>query len=242
MRVVLGNISGREAVTIYPSIVTDETRIVAYHTGAGETARVLSDVKNEKAEIFAVLSGAGHLVTSITSTRDHWGSSVALQAHDALFEWICSQFSPRRIGVLCQSMGGLSAYNWCCRHVSDVVGVYGIYPVTNLASMLRGSLLPVISAVYSRQGIDLSQDLALYDPIRQVGRLAHKRIPAMHRHGDADQLVQYGPNALEFAEVYRKHGGRFELVTVPGLGHQVDPAFFNAVEVLRFMNSLSWGR
>jgi pimeloyl-ACP methyl ester carboxylesterase len=215
-------------------------RVVAYHTGAGETAKVLSDPKNEKRGILDALSGAGYVVTSITSTKDHWGSPVSLKANDALYAWIRSDFSTQKIGLLCQSMGGLSAYNWACRNPKAVLGVYGIYPVTNLAAMLRGPAGPVIAKVYERQEIDLSKEISTFDPIQQIGPLSRGGVPAKHRHGDADALVEYEPNALRFAQAYAKSGGRFELVPVKGLGHQVDPSFFNAEEVLGFMDSLNW--
>ena len=240
MRVEFGVVQGYEVVTVFPTKKAKRPRVVAYHTGAGETARVLSDPRNEKRGILKALSGAGYVVTSITSTKDHWGSPVALKAHDALYGWIRSDFSTRKIGLLCQSMGGLSAYNWACRNPRAVLGVYGIYPVTNLAAMLKGPAGPVIAKVYEAQGIDLGREISSFDPIRQIGYLGRDGVPAKHRHGDADALVEYEPNALRFALAYTKSGGKLELVSVKGLGHQVDPSFFNAEEVLAFMDSLKW--
>jgi len=227
-------------VTIRPASMSKNPRVIVYHTGAGETAAVLMDPRNEKAGILDALCNACYVVSSITSTKDHWGSPVSIRAHDVLYAWVRSNFSVRRIALLCQSMGGLSAYNWACRNVESVLGVYGIYPVTNLSAMLRGPAGPTICKVYEKQGIDLEREVSAFDPIRQIAPLSRAGVPAKHRHGDADTLVEYGPNALQFAEEYARHGGRFELETVKGLGHQVDPKFFDAEEVLAFMNSLSW--
>jgi len=242
LHVEFGVVQGHEVVTVHPSNMPKRPRVLAYHTGAGETARVLSDPRNEKRGILKALSGAGYVVTSITSTKDHWGSPVAIKAHDALYGWIRSHFPTRKIGLLCQSMGGLSAYNWACRNSRAVLGVYGIYPVTNLTAMLRGPAGPVIAKVYQGQGIDLGKEISSFDPIQQIGYLGREGVPAKHRHGEADALVEYEPNALRFALAYVKSGGRFELVPVKGLGHQVDPNFFNAEEVLAFMDSLRWDR
>jgi hypothetical protein len=137
-------------------------------------------------------------------------------------------------------MGGLSAYNWICRNREKVLGVYGIYPVTNLGSMLTGALGETIGEVYQRQGINLSESLQIYDPIRQLGSVNLNSIPARHRHGDADLLVRYRENALDFANAYRRSGGNLELITVEGLGHEANPAFFDPEEVVDFMGSLDW--
>lgn len=231
---------GYETVWIFPSTLIDKPRVVVYHTGGGETARVLADDGNEKRGIFARLAESGYVVTSVTSTPDHWGSPLALRANDALLSGIRSRFDVEKIGVMCQSMGGLSAYIWSCRNPEVVVGIYGVYPVTNLGSRLKGSLGSSISKVYTSQGVDLGTDLSSYDPIKQIGSLVRMGVPAKHRHGDADALVEYGANARKFAEAYDKLGGNFELVTVQGLGHQADPDFFKPEEVLDFMDSLKW--
>lgn len=241
LRIEFGTVQGYEVVTVYPSEKVKRPRVVVYHTGAGETAKVLSDPKNEKRGILDSLSDAGYLVTSITSTKDNWGSPVSLKAYDALYDWIRSDFSTQKIGLLCQSMGGLSAYNWACRNTGAVLGVYGIYPVTNLAAMLRGAAGPIIAKVYEGQGIDLGKEISIFDPIQQIGSLSRAGVPAKHRHGDADALVEYEPNAVRFGQEYARSGGRFQLVTVKGLGHQADPSFFNPEEVLGFMDSLKWG-
>lgn len=214
--------------------------MVIYHTGGGETAEVLADPGNEKRGILEALSSAGYLVTSITSTRDHWGSPISLGANDLLYEWASSEFRVGEVAILCQSMGGLSAYNWLCRNGEKVRGIYGIYPVTNLGSMLQGDLGEAIGKVYQGQGINVRDSLSIYDPIRQIVKTRVADIPAKHRHGDADLLVRYRENALDFAKAYRKSGGEMDLVTVKGLGHEANPAFFAPEEVVAFMDSLDW--
>ncbi len=240
MDIQRGRIGDLETVSILPSPSTNLGRIVVYHTGGGESADVLADPGNEKCGIFSGLSRAGYPVTSITSRPDHWGSPISLKANDLLYDWALSQFGIEVVGILCQSMGGLSTYNWACRNPDRVVGIYGIYPVTNLAAMLRGVLGGTIETIYGEQGVNLALDLRNYDPIQQIASLCRRGVPAMHRHGDADQLVEYGANALEFSRAYNGLGGRLELITLDGLGHEAHPAFFKPEEVVGFMDSLDW--
>jgi len=213
-----------------------------YHTGGGETATVLNEGENEKSGIFEALSDAGYIIASATSGPAHWGSPVALRANDVLFRAIRSRFGVSQVAILCQSMGGLSAYSWASRNPQSVLGIYGLYPVTDLGSMLRGELGEKILQVYKSQGVDLSKDLESYNPIDRLSPIVASGIVAKHRHGEEDRLVEYGPNAREFAEVFRDLGGSFELVPVPGLGHEANPRFFDSQEVLDFMEGLRWDR
>jgi hypothetical protein len=240
MRVTYSDLSGHEVVTLLPLKAYDPLRVVVYHTGGGETAQVLDDLKNEKRSIFEALTEAGYIVTSVTSSGRHWGSPEALVAHDLLYKWVADEYGALKIAIWCQSMGGLSAYNWTCRNPQCVLGIYGIYPVTNLPSMMVGTLEDSIVDIYARYDIDIQNAMSEYDPIRQIGSCDVARIPVKHRHGDSDQLVKYRENALDFAQVYGDTGGRLDLITVRGLGHVADPVFFVPDEVVSFMDSLDW--
>ncbi len=227
-------------MVLSPSIGVPVTRVIVYYTGGGESAEVIADPRNEKRGILSELAARGYVVASVSSRPDHWGSPVVLDANDALFGWIRGDLRVSKVGILCQSMGGLSAYSWACRHPEKVCGIYGIYPVTNLGSMLAGALRERISDVYAQQGIDINERSAEFDPIREIESSCLARVPAMHRHGKEDALVQYGPNAVEFSRAYRRSGGRLKLLSVEGLGHEAHPTFFNPAEAAAFMDSLHW--
>jgi hypothetical protein len=233
-------LSGHEVVTLSLPEAYDPRRVVIYHTGGGETAKVLDNPTNEKRSIFKALIGAGYIVTSVTSSGRHWGSPEALVAHDLLYEWVAEEYGVRRVAIFCQSMGGLSAYNWTCRNPLKVLGIYGIYPVTNLPSLMIERLVGSIVDIYARYDIDIRSSMSEYDPISQIISSDISGIPVMHRHGDSDELVKYRENALEFARVFRDAGGALDLVKVGGLGHEANPAFFVPDEVLGFMDSLDW--
>lgn len=239
MRIERFRVGSSGAVVIWPAHGGGE-RIVVYHTGGGEDSEVLCDPGNEKRGIFEALSESGYSILSVSSSTRHWGSPQAIRANALLFEWIGENLGASRVGVLCQSMGGLSAYNWAIRNPRAVLGIYGVYPVTNLGAMLEGGLGPAIRQVYSEQGIDLAFRLREFDPMEGLGVLCNHEIPVKHRHGDSDSLVEYAPNALDFGERFRQLGGEFELVTVTGLGHEANPAFFQPGEVVDFMNCLDW--
>jgi hypothetical protein len=240
MQVSYSDLSDHEVVTLFPPRSHEFLRIVVYHTGGGETAKALDDPTKKKRPIFEALTEAGYIVTSVTSSGRHWGSPEALVAHDLLYEWVAEEYGARKIAIFCQSMGGLSAYNWTCRNPNKVLGIYGIYPVTNLSSMMFETLEESIVGVYDRYGIDIRNSMSEYDPISQIGSCDISKIPVKHRHGDSDQLVKYKENALEFAQVYRDSGGSLDLVTVRGFGHVADPVFFEPDEVVGFMDSLGW--
>jgi len=240
MKVSRSEICDHEVFTLSRSIRSVRDRVVVYHTGGGETARVLADPENEKRAVFEALTSEGYRVVSITSSNDHWGSPRSLRAHNILYERIASGRGHGRVAVFCQSMGGLSAYSWTCRCPERVLGIYGIYPVTNLESMLNGKLGDSIEGVYSQQGIDIHNALSKFDPIRQIESANISSIPAKHRHGDQDSLVRYNENAVDFARVYRDRGGSLDLVTIRGLGHEANPAFFNPDDAVDFVNSLDW--
>ena len=242
MKVSRSEIFDHEVFTLSRSMGSGSDRVVIYHTGGGETARVLADPANEKRKIFEALTSAGYLVAAVTSSTDHWGSPRSIRAHDILYDRIASGVGDGRIAILCQSMGGLSAYSWTCRHPERVLGIYGIYPVTNLDSMIRGKLGNTIEGVYSQQGINIHDALCEFDPIRQIESAGISGIPAKHRHGDSDLLVRYKENAIDFARVYRDRGGSLDLMTIRGLGHEANPAFLDPDEVVDFVNSLGWGR
>jgi pimeloyl-ACP methyl ester carboxylesterase len=241
MRIERFRVGSNGAVVIWPAHGGGE-RIIIYHTGGGEDSEVLCDPGNEKRGIFETLSESGYSILSISSSRGHWGSPLAIHTNDLLFEWIGENLGASRIGIMCQSMGGLSAYNWAIRNPEAILGIYGIYPVTNLGAMLEGELGPAIRQVYSEQGIDLALRLKEFDPMAGIAQVCRPGIPAKHRHGDSDSLVEYVANAVEFREACRNLGGAFDLVTVKGLGHEAHPEFFKPQEVADFMDSLAWPR
>ncbi len=240
MDVLEEQIEDHETVWLMPRNPGRAPKAVVYHTGGGETARVIADGGDAKRGILSLLVEHGYVVCSVTSDTRHWGSPRALTANDLLFDAVQSRYGLDKIGILCQSMGGLSAYSWSCRNPTSVTGIYGVYPVTNLGSMLEGSLGCGIAEVYSAQGVDLDLDRPEYDPICQIAALAGAGVPAMHRHGRLDEVVDYRRNAEDFGKAYRDAGALFRLVTVPGLGHEADPAFFKPAEVLGFFQGLAW--
>lgn len=167
---------------------------------------------------------------------ESFGSPKGRAAYAEFHKLVTAKYglSPKAC-LMPQSRGGLMLYNWAAEHPECVQCIGGIYTVCDMASWpgLGGAC-----GAYGLTAAQLKEHLAEHNPIDRLAPLAAAKIPILHLHGDADNVVPLDRNSGELARRYRALGGRMELVVIPGKGHQVCPEFFQSKRLVDFFLSL----
>lgn len=138
----------------------------------------------------------------------------------------------RKACLLPQSRGGLMLYNWAAENPAKVACIAGIYTVCDMSSWPG---LEQAAPAYGMTADELRAVLPQHNPIERLAPLAARRIPILHIHGDADDVVPLEANSAELARRYRALGGKMELLVVPGKGHEECKEFFQDRRVLEFI-------
>ena len=136
--------------------------------------------------------------------------------------------------LLCQSRGGLMAYNWAIENPGRVECIGGIYPVCNLQGYLRAE------GIYSAYGMNESQFGVCFhehNPVDRLWNLAEADIPIFHVHGDVDKVVPLEDHSGELVRRYRILGGRADVLIVKGKGHGLCPEFVQNQALVDFLIS-----
>lgn len=137
--------------------------------------------------------------------------------------------------LLGQSRGGMMMLAFAMRHPDKVGGFAGIYPVCNLASWPLKNSKAAVLADYGLTEEQIIADMAKLNPIENLKGLAERKVPLFSVHGDADTVVPHELNSLLLKQRYEALGGTMQLKLVPGIGHKVDPAFFECQELADFV-------
>lgn len=167
------------------------------------------------------------------------GSPASAKVNQAFYERLTSEFSlNRKARLIGQSNGGLIAYAWAFRYPESVDRIFGIYPATDFHTW--PGLDKVITYPPPGLGYDLSLDdltrrAAEFNPIDNLAPLAKAGIKILHVHGDKDTVVPAGPNSETLLARYKALGGRASLIIVPGIGHQVNKAFYECGPAAAFL-------
>ncbi len=213
---------------------------VMYHSGGGEWGCVITHRWNEKSGIIDRLLKNDFIVCSISVGPDHWGRPETYKPYQALYEYVRNNFTvAKKVSLLAQSMGGLTALAWAAKNSGKVKGLYGIYPLFDLESILQMDELHKKKAVRAwglNPGNSLLK-LKKHNPVNMLGALARKRIPVMQRHGLADKVVFYEQNAAGVVRRYSELGGTAKLITLKKYGHETYRGFFNPGEIVKFFLS-----
>ncbi len=167
------------------------------------------------------------------------GSPASAKVNQAFYERLTSEFAlNRKARLIGQSNGGLIAYAWAFRHPESVDRIFGIYPATDFRTW--PGLDKVITYPPAGLGYDLTLDqltrrAAEFNPIDNLAPLAKARVKILHVHGDQDTVVPAGPNSETLLARYKTLGGQADLITVPGIGHQVNKAFYECAPASAFL-------
>ncbi|OHB77415.1 MAG: hypothetical protein A2Z25_01265 [Planctomycetes bacterium RBG_16_55_9] len=169
---------------------------------------------------------------------ESYGSPDGRRLYSRLYERVMKRFSlDERACLLCQSRGGLMAYNWAAENPQRVKCIAGIYPMCNLEGYLGAE------RIYIAYGMDESQFAVCFhehNPVDRLWNLAQAGVSIFHVHGDVDKAVPLEENSGKLVRRYKILGGRAEVLVVGGKGHELCPEFMQNQALVDFL--LSQGR
>jgi len=185
--------------------------------------------------MFERLLAKGFTIGGVEVGESH-GSPKGRAVYTEFYRHVVAKhgLSPRAC-LLPQSRGGLMLYNWAVEDPEAVQCIGGIYTVCDLTSY------PGVARACGAYGMaeaELREHLAEQNPIDRLAPLAKAKVPILHLHGDADNVVPLERNSAELARRYRALGGPVELIVVKGKGHQVCDEFFHSQRLVDFFLSL----
>lgn len=160
------------------------------------------------------------------------GSTEKFAAFHA--EMVKRGYSPKPV-LLGQSRGGMMMLAFAMRHPDKAGAFAGIYPVCNLASWPMKNSKAATLADYGLTEEQITADLARLNPIENLKGLAERGVPMFSVHGDSDVVVPLELDSGLLKQRYEALGGKCAVKVIPGLGHKVDPAFFQCEELAAFV-------
>jgi dipeptidyl aminopeptidase/acylaminoacyl peptidase len=169
---------------------------------------------------------------------ESYGSPAGRRLYSKLYDLVTRDFAlAKKACLLCQSRGGLMAYNWAAENPQRVQCIAGIYPMCNLEGYLDAA------RIYRAYGMNESQFRVCYhenNPVDRLWGLARAGVPILHEQGDVDTVVPLADNSGELVRRYKLLGGRAEVLVVKGKGHELCPEFMENQALVDFL--LSQGR
>jgi predicted esterase len=164
-----------------------------------------------------------------------YGSPQGRRLYSKLYELLVREFKlADKASLLCQSRGGLMAYNWAAENPEHVKCIAGIYPMCNLQGYLGAS------KIYSAYGMNKDQfSLCFHEhnPIDRLWNLAKADIPIFHVHGKVDKVVPLQDNSGELVRRYKILGGRAKVLVIESKGHELCPEFLQNQALVDFLIS-----
>lgn len=162
--------------------------------------------------------------------RDLYGAPVALDAMDAFYAYLISEYKLAARTVLAGfSRGGLFALNWAARHPDRIASLYLDAPVCDFRSWPGGRAKghgqgPGSAADWKKllSAYRLTEAQALAWPTHPLDRLAplaNAKIPILSVVGDADTVVPVAENTAVLEARYRALGGEIQVLHKPGVDH-----------------------
>jgi len=158
-----------------------------------------------------------------------WGRGVFTRLWEAL---TAERGLAPRACLLPQSRGGLMLYHWAVENPDRVACVAGIYTVCDLTHWPG---LTRAAEAYGTAEPEFARGLVEHNPIERLAPLAAAGVPILHVHGDSDAVVPLERHAGELVRRFTQLGGAARLITVPGKGHEVVPAFFRCQALVDFL-------
>lgn len=171
-----------------------------------------------------------------------YGSPAGCDALDKLYSLLVEKrgFAPRPC-VLGRSRGGLWVSSWAIRNPDKVAGMACIYPVFDLTTY------PGVAKAAPAYGLspeELEKQLAQFNPIRNVRKLADAKIPVAIIHGAIDEVVPLKQNSAQLKSVYSQAGQQslVQLIVIDDQGHNHWPGFFHCQELVDFAIAKAAGK
>lgn len=170
---------------------------------------------------------------------ESYGSPKGREVFSAFYDYLVKErkFAAKPC-LLARSRGGLMLYSWAAENPDRVAGVAGIYPVCNIASY------PGIAKAAGAYGLsteELEAELVKHNPIDRLEPLAKAKVPILHLHGDADQVVPLETNSGELGKRYTELGGPVEIEVSAGQGHNMWEGWFHSEKLTEFVIARALG-
>ena len=164
---------------------------------------------------------------------ESYGSPKGRAAYDEFYHYLIeSKKFQQKPCLLARSRGGLMLYGWATDNPESVSGIAGIYPVCNIASYPG---IEKACGAFELTADQLTADLAKYNPIDRLDRLAKAQVPIFHIHGDSDRVVPLDKNSAIVAERYKKLGGQMTLEVIKDGGHDMWDGWFKSEKLVQFV-------
>jgi hypothetical protein len=168
---------------------------------------------------------------------DSFGSPRGRAGFTALYkELVENRAFSEKPCILAHSRGGLQAYNWAAEHPTWVAGIAAIFAV---ADITRYPGLQHVQEAYGKTVPELTQELALHNPVERLKPLAEARVPIFLLHGDKDHKIPLGRHSAVLAKRYAALGGDVRLIVLPGKAHDLTPEVLENDELLAFVTERS---
>jgi dipeptidyl aminopeptidase/acylaminoacyl peptidase len=182
--------------------------------------------------LFRRLLDSGYAICGV-EVGESYGSPAGRKVFSAFYDLMIKDYKlDAKPYLVAQSRGGLMHYNWASENPDKVRAIVGIYPVCDLRSYPG---LEKVAPAYGMTAKELEAKLKDHNPIDRLEPLAKAKVPILHIHGDADNVVLLDANSQVVAERYKAFGGPVELIVIPGKGHAEVKEFFQSERVLEFL-------
>jgi hypothetical protein len=166
---------------------------------------------------------------------ESYGNPDGRRLYSRFYELIVREFAlADKACLLCQSRGGLMAYNWAAENPQSVQCIAGIYPMCNLQGYLGAA------RIYSAYGMSENQFRVCFhehNPVDRLWGLTEADVPILHVHGGVDKAVPLDDNSGELVRRYTILGGRAGVLVVKGKGHELCPEFMENQALVDFLIS-----
>ncbi len=174
----------------------------------------------------ALLDRGFHLV--YMDVAEMLGNPKAVAHWNTFYKFLTAEhgFAPKAV-LEGMSRGGLYIYAWAAANPTKVSAIYADAPVCDVKSwplrVVNGvpeeRSFAMLKSAFGFQTVD---DVNAYrgNPIDNLEPLAKAKIPLIHVHGDADDVVPLSRNTAILAERYKALGGEIQVIVKPGIGHK----------------------
>ncbi|MBN2327030.1 MAG: prolyl oligopeptidase family serine peptidase [Candidatus Omnitrophica bacterium] len=165
---------------------------------------------------------------------DLYGSPKAVEHWNQFYRYLtlAHGFHPKAV-LEGMSRGGLIIYNWAAANPDKTTCIYADAPVCDFKSWPGGKGKGKGSPgdwQKCLKAYGLTEEQAMqysHNPIDNLAPLAKARVPLLHVHGDADDVVPLEENTRILEARYRQLGGSIQVIVKNGVGHKhglEDPA------------------
>jgi pimeloyl-ACP methyl ester carboxylesterase len=172
-------------------------------------------------EVDVALLGKGfHLV--YMDIVEMYGSPKAVAHWNEFYRFLTAEHGFHRKAVLeGMSRGGLTVYAWASANPEKVACIYADAPVCDFRTWPRDKAPKNWTGLLEVYGFRNDEEALAYtgNPVDTLAPLARAKVPLLHVHGDADDVVPLGTNTAVVERRYKELGGQITVIVKKGAGH-----------------------